>query len=40
MRYIEPWQYEFKYGPNGANGAWDTTFAEYNAWADATFGSG
>lgn len=39
MLYIELWEYEFKYGPNGADGAWDTTFASYNAWADATFGS-
>lgn len=39
MRYIEAWEYEFKYGPEGANGAWDSVFASYNAWADGTFGS-
>lgn len=38
MRYIEPWEWEFKYGANSANGAWDTTMADYNAWADITFG--
>lgn len=38
MRSIEAWEYEFKVGPNSANGSWDATFADYNAWADATFG--
>ncbi|KDA53453.1 hypothetical protein EG19_04400, partial [Thermoanaerobaculum aquaticum] len=39
MRSIEAWEYEFKYGPDGANGIWDSIFASYNARADATFGS-
>ncbi len=38
MRYIEPWEFDFKTGPNSANGAWDTTLAAFNAWADATYG--
>lgn len=39
MRYIEPWEWEFKYGPNSANGEWDAVLADFNAWADATFGN-
>lgn len=39
MRYVELWEYEFKRGPNGANGAWDTSIESYNKWADATFGA-
>jgi hypothetical protein len=39
MRYIEPWEWEFKYGSNSADGEWDAVLADFNAWADATFGS-
>ncbi len=36
IRYIEPWEYEFKTGPNGANGIWDELFTDFNTWAEAT----
>jgi hypothetical protein len=39
MRYIEPWEWEFKYGFNSANGEWDAVLADFNAWAEATFGN-
>jgi hypothetical protein len=39
MRYIEPWEWEFKYGPNSADGEWDAVLADFNAWADATYGN-
>ncbi len=39
MRYIEPWEWEFKYGSNSANGEWDAVLADFNAWALAAFGS-
>jgi hypothetical protein len=35
LRYIEPWEYEVKTGPGTADGAWDATFAQFNAYADA-----
>ena len=38
MRYIEPWEYEFKNGENGANGTWDMELAAYNAWSEAVYG--
>ncbi len=38
LRYIEPWDYEFRTGTNSANGAWDALFGDFNAWAGATFG--
>ncbi|OGZ17190.1 MAG: hypothetical protein A2494_03180 [Candidatus Lloydbacteria bacterium RIFOXYC12_FULL_46_25] len=34
MRYIEPWEYEFKPGPNGADGKWDVIFKDFNTWTD------
>ncbi len=34
MRYIEPWEYEFKPGQNGADGKWDVIFEDFNTWAD------
>jgi len=40
MRYIEPWDYEFADTTNSAHRAWDATFADFNAWADATFADG
>jgi hypothetical protein len=35
LRYIEAWEYELKSGSGTANGAWDATFADFNAYADA-----
>lgn len=35
LRYVEPWEYEVKTGPGTADGAWDATFAQFNAYADA-----
>ncbi|WP_193212871.1 hypothetical protein [Luteolibacter marinus] len=40
LRYLEPWEFEFKPLPGGAGGAWDTEIAAFNAWADAAFGEG
>ena len=37
MRYIEPWEDEFKAAPAGYAPAWDSLFADFNAWADANF---
>lgn len=37
MRYIEPWEYEFKYTLNSAQGAWDDVFADFNEWAWETY---
>ncbi|WP_309399184.1 beta-galactosidase [Cerasicoccus maritimus] len=37
MRYLEPWDYEFRYSMLSANGAWDEDFARYNAWSEAVF---
>jgi hypothetical protein len=37
IRYIEPWEYEFKTGNFAANGAWDSLFVSFNVWADATY---
>ena len=39
IRYLEPWEFDFKTGPNGANGSWDGNLAEFNAWADVAYGS-
>jgi hypothetical protein len=35
LRYVEVWEYEVLTGSNSANGAWDATFATFNAYADA-----
>ncbi|WP_221029056.1 DUF7594 domain-containing protein [Actomonas aquatica] len=38
MRYIEPWEYEFKdSSANGAAPTWDSMFEDYNEWADEVF---
>lgn len=37
IRYIEPWEYEFKNGSFGANGLWDSVFQSFNTWADANY---
>jgi hypothetical protein len=37
IRYVEPWEYEFKTGKRAAAGAWDSLFMDFNAWADATY---
>ncbi|MBI2208021.1 fibronectin type III domain-containing protein [Candidatus Woesearchaeota archaeon] len=34
LRYIEPWEYEFKPAPNGAGGEWDAIFKDFNQYAD------
>lgn len=39
MRYIEPWEYEFKYGNDSASGAWDEIMANFNQWALETYGN-
>ncbi|MGZ0707156.1 beta-galactosidase [Coraliomargarita sp. W4R53] len=37
IRYIEPWEYEFRSTNSSAHSAWNETMADYNAWADATY---
>lgn len=37
LRYIEPWDYEFTDTTNSAHRKWDAVFADFNAWAAATF---
>lgn len=39
VRYIEPWEYEFKYTALSANGAWDALLADFNTWANLEFAS-
>lgn len=39
VRYVEPWEYEFKTGRNGANGLWNSVFADFNTWADSNYTS-
>ena len=39
IRYIEPWEYEFKSGTNSADGNWDEVFADFNAWSASAFPS-
>jgi len=37
VRYIEPWEYEFKKGARNANGQWDAAMSDFNDWADTTY---
>jgi len=37
MRYIEPWEWEFKYGDNSANGVWNAALTDFNNWADSVY---
>lgn len=37
IRYIEPWEFDFKTGADSANGAWDENLADFNAWSAANY---
>jgi hypothetical protein len=37
IRYVEPWEFEFKTGDVSANGLWDSAFYDFNAWADSNY---
>ncbi len=34
LRYIEPWEHEFRGFPRSAAGEWDGVFRDFNEWAD------